>query len=359
MTDKIKDIIVTFSFSILIISLFLINIVKSDSEISISERRKLEQFPDLTLSKLFDGTFFEKFDSYTTDQFFERDNLRKTKVKLELCIKNNYNNLYVTDDYIIEQIYPLDEKSINNLIKKITNIKNNYLSNNNIYFTIVPDKNYFVNSGNLKLDYSRMEDMMIRGLPFAKYINIFSKLELADYYKTDTHWKQENIFKVADTISSEMGVKISNNYETVKIMDFKGVYSGRLPVSSSTDEIKILKNEIIDNALVYDYEKGIQMNVYNFYKKNSLDKYDIYLSGAVPIIDIINKYSDNGKELIVFRDSYASSLVPLLIEAYDKITLIDTRYVSPKILNEYVNFDGKDVLFMYSSLLINNSSSIK
>ena len=28
MTDKIKDIIVTFSFSILIISLFLINIVK-------------------------------------------------------------------------------------------------------------------------------------------------------------------------------------------------------------------------------------------------------------------------------------------------------------------------------------------
>ena len=41
------------------------------------------------------------------------------------------------------------------------------------------------------------------------------------------------------------------------------------------------------------------------------------------------------------------------------ITLIDTRYISPKILDQYVNFDEKDILFVYSTLLINNSSSLK
>ena len=44
-----------------------------------------------------------------------------------------------------------------------------------------------------------------------------------------------------------------------------------------------------------------------------------------------NTENKTGRELVVFRDSFASSFVPLLVEGYDKITLIDTRYISPKI----------------------------
>ena len=94
-------------------------------------------------------------------------------------------------------------------------------------------------------------------------------------------------------------------------------------------------------------------------KKNSLDKYDIYLSGATPLLTIENSQNNNKKELIVFRDSYGSSLIPLLVEAYSKITVVDTRYVSPKILGEYIEFNNQDVLFMYSTLIINNSAALK
>ena len=94
-------------------------------------------------------------------------------------------------------------------------------------------------------------------------------------------------------------------------------------------------------------------------KKNSSDKYDIYLSGAVPILKIENPNGILNKELIVFRDSYGSSLVPLLVEEYQNVTVIDTRYVSPKILDKYVEFENKDILFIYSTLLINNSISLK
>ena len=73
---------------------------------------------------------------------------------------------------------------------------------------------------------------------------------------------------------------------------------------------------------------------------NSLDKYDIYLSGAVSLISIENTENKTGRELVVFRDSFASSFVPLLVEGYDKITLIDTRYISPKILSQYIEFNG-------------------
>lgn len=361
MSDKIKDIVVTIIFLFTIIALFLINIIKEDTDISVAERRKLATMPELTTKSLFDGTYFKKFDSYVTDQFVERDAFRKIKIDIELSTKGEYNNLYLYDDYIIEEIFPLNSNSINNLTNKINYIKDTYLNDNsNIYYTIIPDKNYFVNKGNLKLDYNKLQDMMKSNLTNLNYINIFDKLTLDNYYKTDTHWKEEDLFDVANTIANQMNFDITNNNNVVNtITTFKGSYAGRLSVTKDIDTIKTISNPSTLNSSVYNYETKKYTDIYDYTKINSLDKYDIYLSGAVPIIDIINNNSSSDKELIVFRDSYGSSLIPLLIEGYKKITVIDIRYISSKILNKYIDFNDQDVLFMYSILTINNSFSIR
>ena len=361
MNDKIKDIVVTIIFLFTVISLFLINVIKEDTDISVAERRKLATMPELTTKSLFDGTYFKKFDSYVTDQFVERDAFRKIKIDIELSTKGEYNNLYLYDDYIIEEIFPLNSNSINNLTSKINYIKDTYLSDNsNIYYTIIPDKNYFVNNGNLKLNYNKLQDMMKNNLTNINYINIFDKLTLDNYYKTDTHWKQEDLFDVANTIANQMNFDITNNNNVVNtITTFKGSYAGRLSVTKDIDTIKTISNPSTLNSSVYNYETKKYTDIYDYTKINSLDKYDIYLSGAVPIIDIINNNSSSDKELIVFRDSYGSSLIPLLIEGYKKITVIDIRYISSKILNKYIDFNDQDVLFMYSILTINNSFSIR
>ena len=361
MNDKIKDIVVTIIFLFTVISLFLINVIKEDTDISVAERRKLATMPELTTKSLFDGTYFKKFDSYVTDQFVERDAFRKIKIDIELSTKGEYNNLYLYDDYIIEEIFPLNSNSINNLTSKINYIKNTYLNDNsNIYYTIIPDKNYFVNKGNLKLDYNKLQDMMKSNLTNLNYINIFDKLTLDNYYKTDTHWKEEDLFNVANTIANQMNFDITNNNNVVNtITTFKGSYAGRLSVTKDIDTIKTISNPSTLNSSVYNYETKKYTDIYDYTKINSLDKYDIYLSGAVPIIDITNNNTSSDKELIVFRDSYGSSLIPLLIEGYKKITVIDIRYISSKILNKYIDFNDQDVLFMYSILTINNSFSIR
>ena len=361
MNDKIKDIVVTLVFLFTIISLFLINVIKKDTDISIAERRKLATMPELTTKSLFDGTYFKKFDSYVTDQFVERDAFRKIKIDIELSTKGEYNNLYLYDDYIIEEIFPLNSNSINNLTNKINYIKDTYLNDNsNIYYTIIPDKNYFVNNGNLKLDYNKLQDMMKSNLTNLNYINIFDELTLDNYYKTDTHWKEEDLFNVANTIANQMNFDITNNNNVVNtITTFKGSYAGRLSVTKDIDTIKTISNPSTLNSSVYNYETKKYTDIYDYTKINSLDKYDIYLSGAVPIIDITNNNTSSDKELIVFRDSYGSSLIPLLIEGYKKITVIDIRYISSKILNKYIDFNDQDVLFMYSILTINNSFSIR
>lgn len=360
MNDKIKNIVVTLVFLFTIISLFLINVIKKDTDISIAERRKLATMPELTTKSLFDGTYFKKFDSYVTDQFIKRDAFRKIKIDIELSTKGEYNNLYMYDDYIVEEIFPLNTNSINNLTNKINYIKKTYLNNNsNIYYTIIPDKNYFVNNGNLKLDYNKLQDMMKNNLTNLNYINIFDKLTLDNYYKTDTHWKQEDLFNVANTIANQMNFFITNNNVINTVTTFKGSYAGRLSVTKDIDTIKTISNPSILNSSVYNYETKKYTQIYDYDKLKSLDKYDIYLSGASSIIDIVNPISNSNKELIVFRDSYGSSLVPLLIDGYKKITVIDIRYVSSRILNNYIKFNNQDVLFMYSILTINNSFSMR
>ena len=98
MSNKFKNIIVSVLFLTILLLVFVLNILKPDTEISIAERRKLEQFPSFTLQNLFNGTFFSKFDTYVNDQFISRDNFRTAKAKLDLSFKGNYHNIYIKND---------------------------------------------------------------------------------------------------------------------------------------------------------------------------------------------------------------------------------------------------------------------
>ena len=52
-------------------------------------------------------------------------------------------------------------------------------------------------------------------------------------------------------------------------------------------------------------------------------------------------------------------MVPLLVNDYAKVTLVDLRYIRSDYLGQFLDFHGQDVLFLYSTLLLNNSAAIK
>lgn len=364
MINRAKDLAIIIIFFTIIIFFCVINIFKEDTRISETERRKLAVFPNITPKTIVDKTFMNKLDKYSMDQFFKRDEFRKIKTYFELNIfrKKDIKNMYEYNGIIIKQEYPLNDKSIINFTNKINIIKQKYLNEtNNIYYSIIPDKNFFVNDKYLKLDYSKIEEILKQSFENMKYINIFNCLKLEDYYSTDTHWKQECLMQVLDRISNEMSFKdkIKTNFEEKFITEFKGVYSGQLQVKTNKDNIKILTNEIIENSKVYNYETKEETKIYNMEKLSSFDRYDVFLSGATPLLIIQNENANTDKELITFRDSFGSSLIPLFIEAYKKITIIDTRYIATDYLENLVEFNDADVLFLYSTLVINNSGALK
>ena len=65
----------------------------------------------------------------------------------------------------------------------------------------------------------------------------------------------------------------------------------------------------------------------------------------------LEKYQSSADK---FRDSFGSSIAPLLIENYRKITLIDFRYINEKLIEQYIKFENQDILFLYSVPVLNS-----
>lgn len=356
MQDKTKNIIVTIGFVFILMLVFLINILAKDKDISLSERRKLAQFPQVSISKLLKGETTSKFEDYAVDQFVGRDTFRTIKAFYSTNIykQKDNNNLFAKDGAIYKMEYPLSETNIKKSAEKINKVYNTYLKDMNVYYAIIPDKNYYLkNDNHLKVDYDKLKEIMGNELNL-KYIDIWDSLELEDYYKTDIHWKQENISKVVKKIQTNMNLsEIKNDYMICDVGDFYGTYYGQIPGKFTPDKMYILINDTLNNCTTYNYETKETGKIYD--EKTSQDKYDIYLSGATPIISIENKNSVSDKELLLFRDSFGSSLAPLLIENYSKITLIDLRYISSQLLGQFIEFKDQDVLFLYSTVVLSQN----
>jgi len=47
------------------------------------------------------------------------------------------------------------------------------------------------------------------------------------------------------------------------------------------------------------------------------------------------------------------------VEDYKTVTLVDIRYVSSAYLEQVFQFDNQDVLFLYSTTLLNNSMALR
>jgi len=353
---------ITYIVSLFFACMFLCSVMHQDQEFSVSERRPLKDFPSVTLSQIQSGRFMTEFEDYVLDQFPFRDSFRSIKAWIEQYVfrKKNNNDIYVESGYAAEMVYPMNEVSMKNASKVFRSIYDTYLkdSGSNVYFSMIPDKNYFLagEDGQLTIDYSIFMDQMKDEMSYMTYIDITDTLSIEDYYRTDSHWRQETLPDTAEGISRQMGSSITGKYDVLELeRPFRGVYSGQWALPLEEDSIVCLTNSIIDRYHVYDFENDRQIPVYNMDKAEGNDMYETYLSGSLSLITISNPEINTKKELILFRDSFGSSIAPLLAEGYSKVTLIDIRYIPWQRLDQFVDFNHKDVLFLYSTALLNHN----
>ena len=221
-----------------------------------------------------------------------------------------------------------------------------------------------------------------------RYMDITSDLTIDDYYHTDTHWRQERILAVARRVADTLGMGGSLSFAADSqgalseniIKDFYGVYYGQAALPMEPDNIVYLTSAVTDEARVWSLEENTQSGknagkvvlpdeegavwkaVYQTEKLEdgkSLDKYDMFVGGASSLQIIRSPKAATEKRIILFRDSYTSSLAPLLLEAYSEIVLIDLRYIDSARIGAYVDFAGADILFLYNTSIVNHSEMLK
>ncbi len=358
-----KDKLITYTFIITISLFFIINLIAKDKDISKEERRHLNKMPEISLNSIYSETFKDKFDSYTMDQFCYREKFKQLKgFSSKIFLMKENNNILKLNNNLFQTDYSTNINSLNHLTDLINNINNEYLKNNkNKYFILIPDKNYYIKDESIpRKDYNLINKTLENNLDNnIKFIELSNELNLDSYYKTDIHWKQDKLDNVVNKLSNYLDLKTDLITTTDSYYPFYGSLFSNTTSNIKGDKIIIKTNEVIENAKVYNYETKKTEKVYEKNNLKNIDSYDIFLGGATPLLEITNTKEKHNKELIVFRDSFASSLTPLLINSYSKITLIDLRYFGSSNLKN-ININKKaDVLFMYSIPIINNSYSLK
>ena len=309
-----------------------------------------------------------EFEKYSLDQFPARDTFRQIKSLFHTYALNqsDNHNIYIADGYAAEMLYPLNEKSLNRALTQFNKIYTRYLqeSNSSIYSCVIPDKSYYLaqENGYLTMDYDALFAQVQFQMPWAEYIDITSLLSAQDYYYTDLHWRQEKLLPAAQFLCQSMGISPPRQQDlTQTALDrpFYGVYHGQAALPLETETMYLLESDLLSRCRVYNYETGSYSQVYDMEKLTSKDLYDVFLSGPQSLLRIENPDAATEKELLVFRDSFGSSLVPLLVQDYAAVTLVDIRYISSQMLSRHIEFSGQDVLFLYSTLVLNNGTTLK
>ncbi len=353
--------VLLFIAAFLVLSIF--QILTPDKAVSFSERRPLKERPSVSLKVLSDGEFFDDYEAYLLDQAAFRETFRSIKAVTSqyLLFKRDNNGIYSYKNglYEISTLNPYSVEmagdKINTLVQKLDGLT--------CYFSFVPDKNSLIadSSGRPSIDLQELEGLLNDTVNGASYLPIAELLSVEDYYRTDLHWRQERILPIAAALLSGMNNNaVQYSYIEKVINGFRGVYHGQsaLPISSET--MSYLMCSAFSDLQITDLTTEEKLLLYDEEAFDSIDPYDLFAGGARSLVKITNPNAENKKTLYLFRDSFASSLVPFLTCAYSEIVLIDLRYIDSRSLDAFVDFKAEsDVLFLYSAHILNESFMLR
>ena len=272
--------------------------------------------------------------------------------------------VYVYRGYGAATDAPWDGKSLDFAVHRFRHLLEKYFpEGHSVYLAVVPDKAEFTvpPEGYVPAGAQETSAYLTERLD-AEAVDIAPLLTLEDYYRTDPHWRQEQLRPVAETLLRAMGAAAPETAdETLCALEgeFRGSYWGKTEEALQPDVLSYLTSPGLEGCTVYNYETDSTGGVYDYAAAQDAP-YDLFLSGSRSLLRIENPAVDRERVLVVFRDSFGSSLIPLLAEGYGTVYAVDIRYIASDALQRVVSLpQGADVLFLYSTTVLHNSITLK
>ena len=294
-----------------------------------------------------DGSFQSDLENYLSDQFLFRDALVYTQSMIRFGLgQRDIGGAYICDGgRLIQKITEteINEKSLCAYADKINRIA----ENNKVYVMYVPSAGAInqkeLPSGAPMYDYSSLYNKLSSRLDNAICIDLRNYLNSTDYYKTDHHWNADGAYAAYAAFCTAKGenAKKKELFKLKKVTsDFQGTLYSKALVKNTKDDI--LLPDIPSLEVISD---GKSIDFYDYSALKTKDKYNVFQGGNHGITEI-KRNADNGKTLLVFKDSFANSFIPYIVRDYSRIVIIDERYAFIS-AEEYVKSVKPDeVLFL-------------
>jgi hypothetical protein len=356
------------TFVAFVLGLTALDLWHAPTEISVAERRKLAQAPILSLGSILDGSFATGYSAFLQDQVVFRDDFRAIKAQVELGLfrKRENNGVYIVDGEIYDKFYGVKARYIERAAGLIDEIGGS-IDTEQVYLSLIPSKAHALKGSRYLLSDQAAIGETVAGQVDATYVDLMPLCQERGrgmYYRTDHHWTTRGAIEAYKVLIAAMGDVPVEGYtlETVS-KDFAGSNHGRAALRSiAKDEIQLAHNAHLDGLSVcrYGAEGAVTCfdSVYFREKVGDLDPYDVYLGGAAPIMVIENERAGGDEELVLFKDSYSHVLAPFLAQHFRRVTLLDLRYVRRAFVFDQFDLDGKVVLFLYSTTILNTDPQI-
>ena len=392
-----------FIFAVVLMTFCMIGMAMSlRPQVSVLEKRKLAEFPEITFVGVWNGTFFKELDIWYSDTYPMREEMIAADKKVE----NAYG---VRSEQIIEgkgdlgkkgdPVKPSNDEPEENLpdgtVRTIGEVRGPiYIANNcgyelytfledtntefaqtmnniysrfkgivDIYVMMVPtgagvmlDKSvldYLGTSDELaavQFDYAKMD-------PGIKKVEVVSTLRRHNaeylYFHTDHHWTALGAYYAYREFCKVKGIEPHDikDYEKRELHGFLGSFytesdqSPEIAANPDTVIAYVPKGTNKMTMVTEDNEK-VEFNVINDMSESSPSEYYLtFVMGDAALCYTHNETISDGSAVLVIKDSHGNAFIPWLVDHYEYVYWIDPRYTKNTISQMIRDYGIKDVIY--------------
>lgn len=328
------------------------------------EKRELQTRPEISITKVLDGRFQRKYESYLRDQFPGRDHWVSFQTDMELFMgKNEIHNVYIGKNHYLLEHYTekeFDPQQISKNLQALEKFVGKTKQNADVHVMMVPTKSWvlreklpafaphykeqkFYDALQQKLE---KEDVLISVEPV---LDAHKEEEI--YYRTDHHWTTLGAWYAYEQYTKAVGGDLQRAQGKKKFRciskDFYGTTYAKINYARQADKIEIY--EPADKLrVVYNMGEKKTKTLYDFSFLKTADQYSVFTGGNQAVLEITGGIK-NGKTLLLIKDSFANSILPFLAEDYEKLVVVDLRQLNVSGDRLLEMFSPTDILILYNS----------
>ena len=356
-----------FVFVVLILGIAAVDLFIPSRKFSENENRPLEQMPKVSVDTVISGQFTSKFDTYANDQFMFRDGWvgLKTLTQLALLKKDNQRVFFGKDGYLFEVESKTDDARLNKNARAVSafmkelDIRYPSVSSSVMIAptaeAVLPEKLPLLAPVN---DQKKMFQTVMEIVgDSCRFINPLEALRSASeqqqvYFRTDHHWTAHGAYAAYADWADATGLKplapAAFSIKTVSTSFFGTTYSKANLYTVRPDRVEIYE-PVDDNhcSVVFDGGKSTLDSLYDLSFLEKKDKYSLFVGGNHALAQI-NTGVNNGKHLLLIKDSYAHAFVPFLSNHFESIIMVDLRYYKDDLDTLMQEKNVTDVLLLYN-----------